>query len=64
MKVYTQETTVVVKDGNNEIVQNSTGISYIIYPEDGKKLKEKRTGFVSTFVAINDKTEVKDFEEI
>jgi len=65
MKVNIHQTISNVLDENREIISTITSETFVIYPEEGKLLRNKITGLTTDgFIAIGSKDSIDNYEEV
>lgn len=54
-----------VLDENRSVIRTTTHETYVLYPDNGKKLKNKKTGFIlEGYVCLRDNASIEDYEEV
>ena len=65
MKININETISNMYTENRELIKSTTTEMYILYPSEGKWLKNTLTGIiVKSYVALNTKDAIKNYIEI
>lgn len=66
MRVEIHENTLKIKDGStNQIIRTVESKSYVLYPEQGKLLRNKNNGLTTdTFFGIGSKDDLSNYEEV
>jgi len=65
MKIQIHENVLNIKEEDGTIIKTIESSSFIIYPAEGKRLRNKITGYiVNSYVGVNTKEEIQNFEEV
>lgn len=65
MKIQIQQVTSRVLDERRNVLSELTTETYIVYPDEGKVLREISTGRIfNHHINVSNKLELKNFEEI
>lgn len=65
MRLEIHEVISNILNEKRELIRSRTSESYIIYPETGKMLRNKKTGFtVDTFIGVGSKDDLSLYEEV
>lgn len=65
MRLEIHEVISNILDENRKLIRTRTSESYIIYPDEGKLLKNKKTGLTTdTFIGIGSKENLSNYEEV
>lgn len=65
MKIEIHENTLNIKTFDGDLIRTSNSTSYVIYPEIGKKLRNKKTGYITdSFVGVSTIDKINDFEDV
>lgn len=65
MRINIHENTLKIKEEDGTLIRTSNSESFIIYPAEGKRLRNKLTGYITnSYVGVSNKSEINDYEEI
>lgn len=65
MTINKEECILNTYDSNDQLVKNTKTVSYLIFPDEGKLLKNIKTGLVYTGgISVRDKQAISNFTEI
>jgi len=65
MKINIHENILNVKEEDGTLIKSVESESFIIYPDAGKKLRNKLNGYITdSYVGVSDKAEIDNYEEI
>jgi len=64
MKINIHENTLIIKEEDGTIISTRESQTYIIYPSEGKKLRDKLTGYITdSYIGVSDKSDIANYEE-
>lgn len=65
MKIEVHENTLKIKTFEGDLIRTSDSVSYIIYPEVGKKLRNKKTGYTTdSYIGVSSIDKINNYEEV
>lgn len=65
MRVEIHEVISHIYDENKKLVKTKSSENYVIYPDEGKLLRNRHTGLTTdTFIGVGSKDNLSNYEEI